>query len=401
MKDENKRRLRLNYEIDEDIVISTAKSYEELMAAHSLCYDVYLNEGYIQKNPHRMRLSLYHSLPSTTTFIATIKGKVVGTLMAIADNPLGLPCDNFFDLNNLKVKYSRIVEGSGYAIHKDYRGQNGKIFFMLYNYFFKFVKEYLSADCVLAAINPKQKSFYNKILLFDDYFSHIVPAQSANGAPAILLKLDLNNYRDKYLLSYGNAKKEENLFYYMFEHKFKNFIFPEKKLFIAGYPTLTPNIFRRIFTEQWSLFKNLNHQDLQTLRDIYSLNEYDQFFINPILDKKLIPRREHRFGSVGYLIAINNIEMTKKSLVKDVSKYGLLAKFEELPVVLDKTPRKATIKIAEKNFNLTLVPIWSKNSHIGFQILNPPLAWIRLITSGKYEVTTEQSEQFILQSKAG
>ena len=30
---------------------------------------------------------------------------------------------------------------------------------MLYNYFFKFVKEYLSADCVLAAINPKQKSF--------------------------------------------------------------------------------------------------------------------------------------------------------------------------------------------------------------------------------------------------
>ncbi|MCB9026346.1 MAG: hypothetical protein H6625_08520 [Bdellovibrionaceae bacterium] len=392
MKTKPERRLRLNFEPDKHITISVAKNYQDLVAAHRLCYEVYLSEGYSAENVNALRLSLHHSLPTTTTFIARYRDQVIGTLMAIGDGPLGLPSDNFYDLTKIKKKYHRTVEGSGYAIDKKFRGSNSNIFFLLYKYFFKFAEEYLGADCVIAAINPKQHSFYQKILLFEDYYNHVVPASSANGAPAILMTLDLHQYRDKYLLAYGHLERERNLFNYLFDFKAENLVFPSKKSFLAGYPTITPNIFKRFFKESWPLNKNIKPFEIQILRDIYASEAYAESFSSQIEKKLIVPRRNCRLSSRAFVKSINGVKLTQKVLIKDVSENGLLVKFNALPFLMDKNQRNILVELDDIEIDLLVKPIWIKDSNVGYEIIQPPLLWLKMVKVGLKNLLKESVE---------
>lgn len=80
---------------------------------------------------------------------------------------------------------------------------------------------------------------------------------------------------------------------------------------------------------------------------------------------------------------ISDSKRTFKGVVVNVSREGL--KVSEIPVKFDFYSKKYTAVISDKdkNFKFHLKPRWSKldspYKEIGFQIISPPLEWIRFI----------------------
>lgn len=95
--------------------VRIAESVEDLKAASHLVYTEYLRRGYIRPNPSELKLSLYHALPQTVTFLAEDgDGRVRGTVTLIEDSPLHLPMDEAYqsELNSLRRQGHRLAEVS-------------------------------------------------------------------------------------------------------------------------------------------------------------------------------------------------------------------------------------------------------------------------------------------------
>nr|NQU91605.1 PilZ domain-containing protein [Bacteroidota bacterium] len=93
---------------------------------------------------------------------------------------------------------------------------------------------------------------------------------------------------------------------------------------------------------------------------------------------------------------ISDGKHTFKGVVVDVSRKGL--KVMEIPQKFDFYSKKYTAVIAEKgkNFKFHLKPRWSKidppYKEIGFQIISPPLEWVKFINGlERAELTMESS----------
>ena len=88
--------------ISDRCAIRVANRFKLRQKAYEFVYNVYLDEGYINKENSKLRLSIYHALPDTTTFIAEDhKGNFCGTLTMVFDSPIGLPSD---------LQYKREIE---------------------------------------------------------------------------------------------------------------------------------------------------------------------------------------------------------------------------------------------------------------------------------------------------
>ncbi len=88
---------------------------EELKAATHLVYREYLTRGYVKPNPAELKLSIFHALPETPTFIARHPQLgIIGTIATIQDSPLGLPMDEAYkpELDTLRRQGCRLAEVS-------------------------------------------------------------------------------------------------------------------------------------------------------------------------------------------------------------------------------------------------------------------------------------------------
>ena len=73
-----------------------AVSRKEIKDAFRLVYRRYVERGYIEENPAKMRFTVFNALPDTTTFTCVLRGEVVSTATVVADSPAGLPADEIF-----------------------------------------------------------------------------------------------------------------------------------------------------------------------------------------------------------------------------------------------------------------------------------------------------------------
>ena len=79
-----------------DIEYRIANNRWDCLAAFRLVYETYLNRGLIEPNHFRLRVTPFHLLPTTHTFLAIQNQKVICSVSLIGDGELGLPMESIY-----------------------------------------------------------------------------------------------------------------------------------------------------------------------------------------------------------------------------------------------------------------------------------------------------------------
>lgn len=252
------------------LTCTIATSKEDLSAAFRLLHDNYVSAGFMDPHPSGMRLTKYHTLPSTTTIVAKIGEEVVGTVSLVRNGLFGSPVEQIFDLSLYREQGERICEVSSLAVDKKYSGQRGKILFPLLNYLFQYSEKCFGIDYLAIAVNPMWWDFYEHILLFKRLKQDVVSNYSfVNGAPAVGGILDLRKARENYKKIYGKKKLNQNLFELLGNLRLPGAKFPERKSGAISDPVMTPELLNHFFRDQSNVFENLSDKERRALIDMY------------------------------------------------------------------------------------------------------------------------------------
>jgi hypothetical protein len=154
---------------DRTIVVRRAVTLEDLSAAYALVHDVFVDKGYIDPRPGRIRVRAFEALPRMATFVAERDGMLAGVMSIVPDSAdLGLPSDQGFhqELDRLRDERRRICEITNLAVRPEYRRSNA--FPELTRACFAQALAW-DQDDIFIAISPGHAPFFEEILQFDPW----------------------------------------------------------------------------------------------------------------------------------------------------------------------------------------------------------------------------------------
>lgn len=172
-----------------------ARSRDELEAALRLVYQTYLRSGLININPYQMRITPFHSLPTTEVFIATNSNGILCTLSVIYDGQLGLPMEEVYpkQVAVRRKKGIRFAEISCLADKRNGLQGSFSVIFRLMALASQCAK-HREMDQLLAVIHPRHANFYRQILGFE-VIGEERPYPTVCNHPAVAIALDLNTLK--------------------------------------------------------------------------------------------------------------------------------------------------------------------------------------------------------------
>jgi hypothetical protein len=207
--------------LPEEMEFKLAESIEEYTQAFRILHDSYVDAGFMQKDPSGLRVTLYHLLKSTSTFVAVDRGEVVATIAMVRDSSFGLPMDKIYNLSSFRDRGERLGEVSALAIRRDYRGHGGELLFCLIRMMWLHTLSYHRIDNFVIAVNPQKADLYRSIFYFHD-----LPGQSTvnqysfvQGAPAVGQWMNVKNSREILKKAYFGKVPGQNIFEFLFEHQ--------------------------------------------------------------------------------------------------------------------------------------------------------------------------------------
>jgi hypothetical protein len=154
-------------ETTEDITYRIAATREQREAAFRLVYASYLRGGLGDINRYQMRVTPYHLLPTTETFIAEYRGQVIFTMSLVIDGDLGVPMEGLYadEIAELRRQGLKVGEISCLA---DRRASMAR-FFPVFLRTSRLMVQYAhrqGLDAVLATVRPKHARFYKRCFDF-------------------------------------------------------------------------------------------------------------------------------------------------------------------------------------------------------------------------------------------
>jgi ribosomal protein S18 acetylase RimI-like enzyme len=174
--------------------ITRAATVEDLRDAYRLVHDVYLGAEYISGEPAKMRVRIFETSPKTATFVARVKGKVVGVLSIIHDSERsGLPSEKAFaeEVGTRRALGLKLVEVTNQAVAPEYR-RTGVPTELMRCAFAHAMNE--GADQGIAAVSPSHNAFYELL-----GFRQIGRERSYSDKmhdPVVPVMIDLNKHRN-------------------------------------------------------------------------------------------------------------------------------------------------------------------------------------------------------------
>jgi hypothetical protein len=191
--------------------IKLAETHDELAQSFALVYNEYLASGYIT-NPHPtgMHFSAFNFLPATCVFVFRSYLTVISTLTQIFDSDLfGLPMDVLYreELDTLRSRGRRITELSALATPREARWCNLMVF--LSRTMFEYSRMN-AVDDICIMVNPKHVNFYKTMFLFEEFGPERFYANV--GAPAVALRINMDDIERNLLEKYRNIEMEGNLY---------------------------------------------------------------------------------------------------------------------------------------------------------------------------------------------
>ncbi len=178
----------------------------ELKAALEVVYREYVRSGLTHSSRHGIRVTPYHTLPTTEVFVVKDHGRVVCTMSLVRDAMLGLPMESIYT-NEIKQRRRlgiRLAEVSCLAFDRkdECRSFSGLSRLMAF-----------TAQCavrrgvhqLVIAVHPRHAAFYRRFLAFE-YMGEEKTYSAVRGNPAVAMVLDLR------YLSISNQKAYRRLF---------------------------------------------------------------------------------------------------------------------------------------------------------------------------------------------
>jgi hypothetical protein len=261
--------LRSNLDHVDRPSIKIAETRDELEQAFSLVYNEYLEEGYIKDSDRSgLHFNIHHLLPETVVFVFKSYLKVISTLTLIFDSEtFGLPMDVLYrkELDALRRGKRRLVELSSLATTKDARWHN---LFMYLNRAMVWYAMYRNATDLCIMVNPKHVDFYKLILLFDDlgplqYYSKV-------SAPAVALRLDLDDVHDKFRETYSALDFDCDLHKFFFNVTTTQLASVDRKdLIVKKHRPLDIDTVRYFFIEKKNILKTATPEQMKFIRSAY------------------------------------------------------------------------------------------------------------------------------------
>jgi hypothetical protein len=222
-----------------------------------------------------MRVTVYHSLPTTTTLCAKWEGRVVGTISMIREGVFGFPMQSIFDLEQVRKKDGQIAEISGLAVHSDFRKSGSTILFPLMKFMREYCVEMFDTRHLVIAVHPDRIDLYEALLFFDRLREAPVAAYDfVNGAPAIGATLDLQAAPAIFKRGYRDRPPSKDLHRYFFELKLPNIKLPQRRYFTTNDPVMTPELIDYFFNQRTQVLQGLDSRRKALLAAIYDTPEY-------------------------------------------------------------------------------------------------------------------------------
>lgn len=190
-----------------------ATSRNQRERAYHLAYRVYERMGYVPPNPRRLCVSAYDVQHETITILAMDDGgRDVGTITLVFDSTAGLPSDEIYgtEINAMRRRGCRLVEAVRYCIDTE-QVHSQVLMRRLLNVIFLYALRIGRCDYVVNECNPHHRVFYLRKLLFEQ----VGPERACprvKGAPAVLMTLDLNLYRQQIQRVAGTKNSERTLY---------------------------------------------------------------------------------------------------------------------------------------------------------------------------------------------
>lgn len=171
------------------ITIKLASSRAEREGAFRLVYNRYLGAGLCGPNPHAMRVTPYHLLPTTTVFVALYQGEVIFTMSVIGDGERGVPMEGTFpdEIGALRAKGVRFGEVSCLADRRRNMARFLALFTRVARYVLQFTRQ--EGMQLVMAVHPRHGRFYERLLGFEQ-FGGERPYETVLNKPAVGYVLD-------------------------------------------------------------------------------------------------------------------------------------------------------------------------------------------------------------------
>lgn len=377
--------------VPKNLVFKIAETTEELEAAFKLLHDSYVEVGLMKPDVSGMRVTPYHALPSSTTLIGKMDDEVVATVTIVRDGPMGLPCDNFVDLDHLRRGGDRIAEISALAIK---RGHRGKLLFHLLKFMYESCVNYLGVNHLIATLTADSKSYelYESILFFKPIDCRTETNYAfANFRPVIAEHLNLQEAFDLFKEKYSGNKLERDLFHFFTKESFTFNLFPKRQYHMINYPVMNTENFKYFLVDKTSALENMTAKQLDALNVIFQgrpqielIRKAQASHNMTSLDKF---ERKNRFDVSNKTVAITNGSFLTVRLL-NASREGLCISCEE-PIndlleifVIDHFGKTAHLKAQVK---------WKDDRGVfGLSILEADDSWHQMINFFEEEIIAKE-----------
>ncbi len=212
--------ISIPYDAPDGLTFKVAREAGELVQAFRLLHDAYVEAGFTRPTRSGLRVTKHHALPTSPVLIIKDGDLVVATLTIIVRTGFRLPIETLFDIGDRLRPGRRAAEVSALAIHRDYRGEKGRVLFPLLKYMYEYAHRGLGVTDLFLTCNPKHIQFYEAVLAFVQIVDGKVETSDfVDGAPAVGAWLDLAAAPRIYLELYRGKRREKNLHTYFVENE--------------------------------------------------------------------------------------------------------------------------------------------------------------------------------------
>lgn len=261
-------KIRINHEQAQTLKFKIAGNRDEFEAACRLVHDQYVRKGYMEKQKSGMRLSLFHAMPETTTFVGKKDDLTVYTLTLFQDSALGLPMDAIYkkELDQLRSQGRKIAEVGALASHSHIQNEDQTVLMYGNKAAIRYSKDHLNVDDLVIAINPKHEWFYEKIMLLEK-IGDVKCYDYVQEAPAVAYRLNLRSAEANYKFIYDSGPSERNIYHFLFNQKSQNIDLPKNNQPICFWDREKMTYF---FEDKTTLFWKANKKTREYLQSQYS-----------------------------------------------------------------------------------------------------------------------------------
>lgn len=376
--------LSLPEALPEGMELKLAESVSEYTQAFQILHDSYVDAGFMEKDSTGMRITPYHLLNSTSTYVAVENGKVIATIAMVRDNPFGLPMDKVFDLNQFRQKNERIGEVSALAIHRDFRGQSGILLFCLIRFMWLHTLTRHRIDHLVIAVNPEKEDLYRSVFNFENLpgQSYVSSYSFVQGAPAVGQWMNIKNSQKILQSIYQGKSKKNNLFDFFFQSP----EFQALQAEIAPYYTLfkQSNMDTKMrihfLKDVAPIWAKMASSEQAKFAQALGVTDPDMIFVSP---ENLAPKdffRQPRTEVDCPVLQLDNIASIGQSslgIIPDLSEQGFKILFSG-PHSPNMNQSEYAIKVAlgpNIDTQLRARLVWREDKKMGFTVVDADQSW--------------------------